>query len=169
MSKRFYILLWSIVVNISYSQGKISIIDEDNNQNCNYNSYHLEVIQQNSAYAYSRKIVINDSVIQIYFLGGLQHEEPKICWTKKIDHFVADSICNLLKVSGLDTIQRVYMNPAILDGLVIAFKIRFQQKETRVQLMNYWIEPLYNLVLFVNKSLPEEYKMDLRIPKTKWE
>ena len=127
--------------------------------------FSIKVYEHNSAYAYSREVAVNDSLIEVSFVGGLVGENSKHLWSAPLHSDTVQRLDSLLTGMGLDSLKRVYRNSEIVDGMEFGFLIERHGKITRTQVMNCWVPPLLGLVNFLNGLLPNEYKMDTRLPK----
>jgi len=101
----------------------------------------------------------------VHAQDGLVQEVPKTLWVRKSRPAILDSMRAILNSCRLDTMKRVCDNDNVIDGMVIAFRICYNREQRDVQLMNSWIEPLYQLDLFINRLVPSKYRMDFRTIK----
>jgi hypothetical protein len=124
----------------------------------------IEIVQQNSAYAYSKLITLTDKSISIKILNGIKQANSKTLWRRSLRSIALKGLFSVLDSCRLDTMRRVYDDPGIMDGMVIAFKICYQGKTTQIQLMNRWIGPLYRIASYINELLPANNRIDLHIP-----
>jgi hypothetical protein len=138
-------------------------------QGCETNSpkehFKITVISSNYSMAYSNETVITDSLAQARFIGGIVGEEPRILWQQALNRSQLDAFYSFLNNENLDTLNRIYNNPAIIDGMQFYFQIDYRNKSKKVQLGNLWLPQLLKLANIVNSILPDSLKYDLSEPK----
>lgn len=82
-----------------------------------------------------------------------------------MDMTISGSLVKFLKNDRWDSLDRIYSNPNIIDGMQFYFEISYGDKRDTTQLNNVWVPSLYKLAQIVNSAVPDSLRFDLRVPK----
>jgi hypothetical protein len=114
--------------------------------------------------AYSHEVVLTDSLIQMSFIGGLVGETPRVIWERQMDQATSDTLIKFLETEPWGSLNRIYSNHEIMDGMQFAFAIDYGGMRDTVQLSNVWVPPLHKLARLVNDILPDTLRFHLELP-----
>jgi|WetSurMetagenome_2_1015567.scaffolds.fasta_scaffold149036_2 hypothetical protein len=127
--------------------------------------FRIVVVKSDFSLAYSKEVILTDSLIQVSFLGGLAGERPHVAWSQLTSAFLADTLISFLQSVRLDTLQRIYSNFAVADGMQYYFQLEFRGDIKKVQLSNIWVPQLLRLTQIVNAALPDSLRLSVELPR----
>ena len=150
------ILTLSLTIGIT-----ISNLYCQTNNNINYstmsnNPDSFKIVIINKYFGRNKHIttITNDSLI---IERSVNNSKKYIKETRRITDAERNNIASFLKKFPIDDFKTGYYNKGVKDGTQMTFSIKINTKQKNIGIANYYIKELGELVVVIEKLLPEKY------------
>jgi hypothetical protein len=106
----------------------------------------------------ANNIIIKDGPYDfIYFAKN--YKRDKVVFKQTLDSLGKTGFYKIAGAIFSDTLKSQYTNLCIIDGTILHFHFEWNDKEKFTTLSNYYLDKMKPFVDFINKNVPEKYKI----------
>jgi len=110
-------------------------------------------------YCVTPKSLIIKHGSDIDFSFGKKNKSPQVVFQAKLDSCEISQLSALASIVDIDSLKSHYDNLCIIDGLILDFNFALGNKRRILSLSNYYVSQMQPYVDFVNRKVPEKYKI----------
>lgn len=93
----------------------------------------------------------------IYF--AKDYKKDRVVFKQKLDSLSKIDLSKIAATITNDSLKSQYTNLCIMDGTILHFHFEWDGKKKATTLSNYYLPKMKPFVDFVNKNVPEKYKI----------
>lgn len=93
----------------------------------------------------------------IYFAKN--YKSDRVVFKTKLNSLQKDTLCKIGLVIYNDSLKSQYDNLCIIGGMILSFDFEWGKKQKNTTISNYYLSSMAPFVDFVNKNVPEKYKI----------
>ncbi len=103
-------------------------------------------------------IIVKDGPYDfIYF--SKNYKKDKVVFRAKLDSLEKTNLYVIASTISNDSLKSQYTNLCIIDGMILHFHFEWSNNEKSTTLSNYYLYKMNPFVDFVNRTIPQEYKI----------